>query len=70
MADIDMTDADWSIIDVLQEGRNNSPNISERTGYTRQYITERLVRMREHGVVSNIGSGIYELNPEEVPDND
>lgn len=67
MADIRMTDADWAIIEILESGRNNAPNISRETGYTRQYITERLRRMEEHDIVVNIGAGIYELQADELP---
>lgn len=67
MPDVHMTEADWEIVNVLRDGRNNAPNISRETGYTRQYITERLRRMEEHGMVTNIGSGIYELKPDELP---
>jgi len=30
----DLRDADWEIIEVLREGRNNAPNIGDRTGYS------------------------------------
>ena len=68
MADIRLNDVDEMIIDILSEGRNVSANIATETDYSRQYITDRLIRMREHGVVTNIGSGVYELVDEEVPD--
>jgi DNA-binding Lrp family transcriptional regulator len=66
----ELRDADRAIIDVLREGRNNAPNISERTGYSKQYIRERLKRLADEGLLTNIGSGIYELIPEEVPENE
>jgi len=66
----DLREADWSIIEVLREGRNNAPNISDRTGYSKQYIRERFKRLSDEGMVRNIGSGIYELIPEEVPKRD
>lgn len=68
MADIPLNDADRAIIDALREGRNVAANIAVDADYSRQYITERLTRLREHGVVINIGKGVYELVPEEVPD--
>lgn len=64
----DLRDVDWSIIEILREGRNNAPNISKRLDLSRQYITERLVDLRKADIVESIGSGIYELNPEEVPE--
>lgn len=66
----DLRDVDWSIIEILQEGRNNAPNISQRLDLSRQYITDRLLTMKSHDIVDSIGSGIYELNPEEVPERD
>lgn len=59
---------DWEIIDTLQKGRNNAPNIANETGYSKQYLRERLGRLRDEGIVTNIGSGIYELNPENIPE--
>ena len=66
----DMRDVDWAIISVLEEGRNNAPNLADRTGYSKQYIRERLKRLSDEGIVTNIGSGIYELNHAEVPERD
>lgn len=66
----DLREVDWSIIEVLREGRNNAPNLADRTGYSKQYIRERLKRLSDEGIVTNIGSGIYELNPEAVPSED
>jgi GTP-sensing pleiotropic transcriptional regulator CodY len=63
----DMRDVDWQIVEILEEGRNNAPNIADRLGYTRQYIAERLVHLKTGDVVEPIGNGIYELVPEEVP---
>lgn len=64
----EMRAVDWEIVDVLEEGRNNAPNIAERTDYSSQYIRERLRFLWHRDVLEDIGSGIYELNPEEVPD--
>ena len=66
----DMRDADWAIVEVLSHGRNNAPNIAEETDYSKQYIRERLKRLSDEGIVINIGSGIYELVSEEVPERD
>ena len=63
----DFRDADWAIIEVLREGRNNTPNLADRTGYSKQYIRERLKRLSDEGILTNIGSGIYELNADTVP---
>jgi hypothetical protein len=67
MADIPLNNADESIIEELRKGRNIPANIAETTGYDRQYINQRLRRLNEHEVVTNIGNGVYELFPDEVP---
>lgn len=66
----DLRDVDWEIIDILREGRNNAPNVAVRLEYSRQYIRERLGHLKQGGIVVPIGSGIYELVPEEVPGDD
>ena len=65
----DLRDVDWQIIEILREGRNNAPNIAEQLDYSRQYISERLGYLKSGNVVEPIGHGIYELNPQEVPEN-
>lgn len=64
----DLREIDWKIISILREGRNNAPNIAERTGYSRQYIAERLGNLKTHDIIAPIGNGIYELAPDEVPE--
>jgi len=61
MVGISLNPADKQVISVLREGRNVAANIADETGYERQYITSRLRRLQEHGVVENIGKGVYEL---------
>ena len=63
-----MRDADWAIVDELRNGRANAPLISERAGYSTQYIRERLGRLKEDDVVTALGHGLYEINEEEVPE--
>jgi DNA-binding Lrp family transcriptional regulator len=63
----DMRNADWEIIGVLHEGRANAPLIAEETGYSAQYIRERLGRLKQDDIVKAIGYGIYEVNETEVP---
>lgn len=67
MVKIDLNDADRGIIDSLREGRNVPANLADDLGYSRQYIQNRITRLREHGIVKNIGRGVYELaeDPEE-----
>lgn len=64
MPEIDLNDADVAILEMLLDGRNLATNIASETGYTRQYITTRLKRLREHNHVENIGSGLYEITDE------
>ena len=66
----ELRDVDWAIIEVLREGRNNAPNLADRTGYSKQYIRERLKRLSDEGMLTNIGSGIYELNTDAAPSED
>ena len=41
-----------------------------RNDFMKQYIRERLKRLSDECIVTNIGSGNYELNPEAVPSED
>lgn len=59
--DLPLSEADEKIIDHLREGRNLPSNIAEDVGFTRQYVSNRIKRLREHGYVENIGNGVYEL---------
>jgi predicted transcriptional regulator len=64
MAAIRLNDTDEAIIDKLREGRNLPSNIAAELDVTRQYVSERMGRLREHGIVRNIGNGVYELTEE------
>ena len=66
----DMRDADWAILEVLREGRANAPLIAEETGYSAQYIRERLGRLKQDDIVEPVGHGIYAVNEQEVPEHD
>lgn len=62
MNDIRLNDADKAILEHLQEGRVTSAFLARRTDWKREYLTQRLVRLEEHGVVSNLENvGLYEL---------
>lgn len=61
-SDIELNETDDLIISELTEGRNLPSNLSEEIGRSRQYVQDRLKRLRETGVVSNLGNGLYELN--------
>lgn len=66
----DMRESDWAIVEVLRDGRANAPYIEEKTDYSSQYIRERLGRLKQDDIVTALGHGLYELNPEEVPERD
>lgn len=70
MTDIDLNEADLELISALQEGRNVPANLADDIGYSRQYVQNRLTRLREHGIVRNIGRGVYELTGDEILNND
>lgn len=64
----DLRPVDWKIFEALRVGRNNAPNLAEDLDYSQQYIRERLGVLKREGYVTAIGNGIYELNPDEVPE--
>ena len=64
----DFRDADWAIVDVLREGRANAPLIAEETGYSAQYIRERLGRLKEDDIVEALGHGMYAVDEQELPE--
>lgn len=61
MPDIELNEADQKILDHLSGGRNVPANIADDLGYSRQYVQNRIKRLREHGYITNIGRGVYEL---------
>jgi len=59
---IRLNDADEAILEEMQQGRVTAAYLDRRTDWSREYITQRLRRMEEHGVVENLkGTGLYEL---------
>jgi DNA-binding Lrp family transcriptional regulator len=70
MAQIALNAADRAIISELRKGRNVPANVAKATDYSRQYVYDRLRRLAEHGVATNIGNGVYELVESEVPTGD
>ena len=63
----DLDEIHWSIIDVLSEGRGTPSYLSERTGESRQLVSQRLRDLQMANIVLQIHRGLYELNSEEVP---
>jgi len=57
----DLAPADEEILTMLREGRVTAPFVAEETGYSLQYVRERLNRMVEHDNVRKVYDGLYEL---------
>ncbi|MFA9503247.1 hypothetical protein ACERIM_10745 [Natrinema sp. H-ect1] len=64
----ELNGADKAIIGALREGRNIPSNLADELDYSREYVSSRLKRLREHEIVKNIGGGVYELIEENVPE--
>lgn len=58
---VPLNDTDHAILDLLQTGRCTPGYIADETGYSRGNIVNRLTRLREHGHVTKIHKGLYEL---------
>lgn len=57
----DLRPVDKQILKLLREGRVTAPYVAEKTGYNLQYVRDRLGRLVEHGHVTKIHEGLYEL---------
>lgn len=57
----DLGPADEKLLDLLQDGRVTAPYAADETGYSLQYVRDRLGRLVEHGNASKIYEGLYEL---------
>ena len=68
----DLGPADEKILDMLQDGRVTAPFVAEETGYSLQYVRDRLGRLVEHGNATKVYEGLYELidDPREDTTND
>lgn len=66
----DLNETDWGAIEELREGRVSPTYLSDELGISREYASDRLGRLREHGIVTRIAPGLYELNPDRVPEKD
>lgn len=66
----DLAPADEDVVEMLREGRVTAPFVADETGYSTQYIRERLSRLVEHGNARKVYDGLYELavDPAEVND--
>jgi len=62
MLDVDdLGPADEALLDMLQDGRVNAPFAADETGYSLQYVRDRLGRLVEHGNAKKVYEGLYEL---------
>jgi len=66
----DLAPADEEILTMIRDGRVTAPFVAEETGYSLQYVRERLNRMAEHDNARKVYDGLYELvdDPREVTD--
>lgn len=63
-----LNETDRAILRTLAEGRNTPTNIADRVGHSRQYVHQQMKVLATADYIRNIGSGVYELAPEEIPD--
>jgi hypothetical protein len=62
MLDVDdLGPADEELVKLLREGRVTAPYAADETGYSLQYVRDRLGRLVEHGNVRKVYEGLYEL---------
>jgi DNA-binding Lrp family transcriptional regulator len=59
--DDDLNDTDRALLAVLIEGRVTPTFAAEEIGVSREYASERLKRLLEHGHVERLAAGLYEL---------
>jgi len=63
----ELKDIDERILEALATGRNVPSNLAEQLDVSRQWITQRLQQMESADYVTNVGRGVYELQPENIP---
>lgn len=61
LSEDDLAPADEELLDMLQDGRITAPFAADETGYSLQYIRDRLSRLVEHGNATKVYDGLYEL---------
>lgn len=57
----DLGPADEALLELLAEGRVTAPYAAEETGYSLQYVRDRLGRLVEHNAARKVHEGLYEL---------
>lgn len=56
-----LNDTDGQLLDVLAAGRVTPTFAAEEAGVSREYASDRLKRLTEHGNVEKVAPGLYEL---------
>lgn len=56
-----LNDTDEIILEELREGRVTPKLIAKRHDLGRSYVSQRLIRLHEHGHVEELVRGLYEL---------
>lgn len=60
--DIYLNDVDKQILQDMEDyGRTTTGLMADLTGKSESYISKRLRRLREHGIVSQVRKGVYDL---------
>lgn len=70
MAEPELNDTDDEILQTLSHGRNVPSNLADAVDKSRQYVHQRLKLLETADYVTNIGNGVYELQPGDVPDDE
>lgn len=52
---------DEQILDVLADGRITPTYAANETGVSREYVSDRIKRLTEHGHIEKVAPGLYEL---------
>jgi len=59
--DDDLGPADEALLDMLGDGRVTAPYAADETGYSLQYVRDRLGRLVDHDTATKVYEGLYEL---------
>jgi DNA-binding Lrp family transcriptional regulator len=61
LSEDDLNGTDARLLDLLHDGRITPPYAAEQLEKSREYVSERLIRLKEHDHVRRIHRGLYEL---------
>jgi len=56
-----LNETDAQLLNVLSHGRVTPTFAADETGVSREYVSDRLKRLTEHGNVEKVAPGLYEL---------